>query len=54
MIFEEFAAKSEEKKFNGKIPRSYFELAREYEKIIKKLDSSFIWDKALPSSDLEK
>ena len=42
-LFKEFAAKSEGEKFNGKEPRSYFHMLKEYEQIVSYLDKKFIW-----------
>ena len=46
-IFKEFGAKAEQKLFNNKEPRTYFTIIQDYNEIVKDLDESFIWAKAL-------
>ena len=53
-IFKEFGAKSEGKLFNEKKPRAYFTMIQDYNKIVKDIDRSFIWGKALSQEEESK
>ena len=47
-IFKEFGAKQTAGElYNGKDPRSYFQIIQDFNKIIEDLDKAFVWSKAL-------
>ena len=45
-IFKEYAAKTVGETFNGKDPRSYFQIIQDFNKIVEDLDKAFVWSKA--------
>ena len=49
-IYKEFSAKSTNELYKGKIPRSYFLMMKDFNKLVKALDKQFIWSKVLQMS----
>ena len=44
-IFREYGARIAGEKYNGKQPRSFFELMQEFNRIVQTFDKKFTWDK---------
>ena len=53
-LFKEFAAKFEERSFEGMEPRSYFNMILDYNKTIEELDQPFVWSIVDTSKEKKK
>ena len=46
-IFKEFSARLSDEEFNGREPRSFFDMIHDYLDIVEGLDEPFIWEKVV-------
>ena len=52
-IFMEYGAKAAGELFDGKDPRSYFQIVQDFSKIVEDLDKAFVWSKAHSNEEIE-
>ena len=51
-IFKEYGARIAGEKFNGKEPRSFFEIIQDFNNIVEVFDKKFTWDKVDSQSEI--
>ena len=44
-IFKEYGARLADEKYDGKEPRTFFELMQDFNRIVQTFDEKFTWDK---------